>query len=73
MFAPGSRIGPRILVGNGRATIEDLSSKNGTFLRGERLQAPLALRDGDETRLGRIQLTFRMAAVQASTQTEASA
>jgi DNA-binding winged helix-turn-helix (wHTH) protein len=66
-----SRHHARILVSRGGATIEDLGSKNGTFLRGERLLAPRALRDGDEIRLGRIRLTFKMAARQPSTRTEA--
>jgi pSer/pThr/pTyr-binding forkhead associated (FHA) protein len=66
-----SRHHARILVSQAGATLEDLGSKNGTFLRGERLTGPRALRDGDELCLGRIRLTFRMTARQASTQTEA--
>jgi pSer/pThr/pTyr-binding forkhead associated (FHA) protein len=58
-------------VSQAGATLEDLGSKNGTFLRGERLTAPRALSDGDELCLGRIRLTFRTTARQASTQTEA--
>jgi DNA-binding winged helix-turn-helix (wHTH) protein len=67
-----SRQHARILVSSDGAMLEDLGSKNGTFLRGERVRAPRALRDGDEIRLGRIRLTFRMAAGQASTETEAA-
>jgi DNA-binding winged helix-turn-helix (wHTH) protein len=66
-----SRHHARILVSKGGATVEDLGSKNGTFLRGERLLRPRPLRDGDEIRLGRICLTFKMTAGQASTRTEA--
>ena len=66
-----SRHHARILVSKDGATLEDLGSKNGTFLRGQRLSAPRALRDGDEIALGRIRLTFRMPSGQASTQTEA--
>lgn len=66
-----SRHHARILVSKGGATLEDLGSKNGTFLRGERLGAPRALRDGDEIALGRIRLTFKMTAGQPSTKTEA--
>ena len=65
-----SRHHARILVSKGGATLEDLGSKNGTYLGGERLGAPRALRDGDEIALGRIRLTFRMAAGQASTKPE---
>jgi DNA-binding winged helix-turn-helix (wHTH) protein len=55
-----SRRHARILVADGRATLEDLGSKNGTFLRDERLTAPSTLSDGDEIRLGRVRMTFRV-------------
>jgi DNA-binding winged helix-turn-helix (wHTH) protein len=55
-----SRHHARILVSPGGATLEDLGSRNGTFLRGERVVSPRSLRDGDEIGLGRIRLTFRM-------------
>jgi len=54
-----SRRHARIDVRSGRATIEDLGSKNGTFVRDERLVGPRALEDGDEIRLGYAPLTFR--------------
>jgi hypothetical protein len=66
-----SRHHARILVSKGGATLEDLGSKNGTYLGGERLGAPRVLRDGDEIALDRILLTFRMAAREASTKSEA--
>jgi DNA-binding winged helix-turn-helix (wHTH) protein len=66
-----SRHHARILVSRSGATLEDLGSKNGTFVAGERLRGPRALRDGDEISLGRIRLIFRMSAAQVSTQTEA--
>jgi len=44
---------------DGSATIEDLSSKNGTFLRSERLTAPVALSNGDEITLGSVPVRFR--------------
>jgi DNA-binding winged helix-turn-helix (wHTH) protein len=58
---PGvSRRHARILVRGGRATIEDLGSKNGTFLDGERVETPQALQDGATIRLGRrASLVFR--------------
>jgi pSer/pThr/pTyr-binding forkhead associated (FHA) protein len=34
------------------ATLEDLGSKNGTFVGGERLSSPRVLAEGDEIRLG---------------------
>ena len=55
-----SRRHARILVAGGTATLEDLGSKNGTFLRDKRLTAPSPLSDGDEIRLGRVRMTFRI-------------
>ena len=54
-----SRRHARIVVAGTRATIEDLASKNGTFLRGRRLVAMEALQDGDEIVIGATSLTFR--------------
>ena len=54
-----SRHHARIVVANGQATLEDLGSKNGTYLRRQRIaSAPLS--DGDEIRLGTASLTFRV-------------
>jgi DNA-binding winged helix-turn-helix (wHTH) protein len=54
-----SRRHARILVEGGEAVLEDLGSKNGTFLHGERVVAPIPLVDGDVFRLGRVSLTLR--------------
>jgi pSer/pThr/pTyr-binding forkhead associated (FHA) protein len=69
--APGvSRRHARIVVGDDGAMLEDLASKNGTFV-GERLvEEPTALHDGDRLRLGRQLLTFRSAGSAAPTRTE---
>lgn len=64
-----SRHHARIRVTGLDATIEDLESKNGTYLRGERLQAPAPLADGDEIRLGSVLVKFRSEATVGSTQT----
>jgi DNA-binding winged helix-turn-helix (wHTH) protein len=58
---PGvSRRHARIVLGEAGATLEDLDSKNGTFLGGARVVTPRPLRDGDEVRLGaRVTLVFR--------------
>jgi DNA-binding winged helix-turn-helix (wHTH) protein len=48
-----------IRIAGERAALEDCGSKNGTFLRGERLDAPASLSDGDEILLGRARLVFR--------------
>jgi len=54
-----SRHHARIRVRGTAATIEDLASKNGTYLRGERLAKPSPLTDGDEIRLGSVLVKFR--------------
>jgi len=46
-------------VEEGRAILEDLESKNGTFLRGDRLDGPTELVDGDEFQLGDVPVRFR--------------
>jgi pSer/pThr/pTyr-binding forkhead associated (FHA) protein len=52
--------GTRQLLRDGRAVLEDLESKNGTFLDGERVVSPQALEDGATIRLGwRASLVFR--------------
>ena len=48
-----SRCHARIVVAGTTATIEDLGSKNGTYLNGERLQQPALLANGDEIWIGR--------------------
>jgi FHA domain/Transcriptional regulatory protein, C terminal len=55
-----SRRHARIVVAGGKATLEDLGSKNGTFLRGERISSPRPLADGDQIVLGRVHATFRV-------------
>lgn len=70
--APGiSRRHARIVVSEG-AVIEDLRSKNGTWVRDQRVTAPTALNDGDPVRLGSLLLTFRFAHAVDSTDTQAS-
>jgi pSer/pThr/pTyr-binding forkhead associated (FHA) protein len=49
-----------IRVEGGRATLTDLGSKNGTFVRGQPIARPTLLQDGDEVRLGlRATVVFR--------------
>ncbi|HQQ76421.1 MAG TPA: FHA domain-containing protein [Thermoanaerobaculia bacterium] len=47
--------------------LEDLGSKNGTYVRGERITGPVALKDGDDVRLGLVTFVFRAAPTGAST------
>jgi len=53
-----SRHHARIRVARGGATVEDLGSKNGTFLRGKRIAAATVLVQGDDIRIGPVTLTF---------------
>ena len=64
-----SRVHARIMVRGERALLEDLGSKNGTFLRGARLEAPAELADGDEIGVGPAVLLFRTAQGDSTTET----
>ena len=64
-----SRRHARILVEHDRATIEDLGSKNGTFVRGQRISEPTLLTAGDVIRLGRVSMKLRALRVEQSTAT----
>jgi DNA-binding winged helix-turn-helix (wHTH) protein len=55
-----SREHARIVIEGGVAVLEDLGSKNGTFVHGQRVEAPVRLADGDEIRIGAFQLTYRI-------------
>ena len=44
--------------GDGRLTIEDLGSLNGTFLNRRRIESRPSLADGDELQIGKYKLTF---------------
>jgi DNA-binding winged helix-turn-helix (wHTH) protein len=69
---PGvSRRHARVVVSEGVATIYDLGSKNGTWVRGQRIAAPCVLYDGDQLRIGSMLLTFRATTTGMSTATEA--
>ena len=68
-----SRHHARIVVGDGRAVLEDLGSKNGTFLRGQPLDAPAELADGDEICIGPAVLVFRTSAGTSTTETGTAA
>ena len=64
-----SRAHARIVVTDGMACLEDLSSKNGTFVRGQRLEGRVELKDGDEITIGPARLVFRAVQAKATTQT----
>jgi DNA-binding winged helix-turn-helix (wHTH) protein len=68
--APGvSRQHARIVVAEGTAALEDLGSKNGTYLRGRRIEAPAPLADGDPIVLGTALITVRLLRPGGSTET----
>ena len=64
-----SRKHARLCVEGESATIEDLASKNGTWLNDERLNGPMTLRDGDRLQLGPVLLEFRTSAASSATKT----
>jgi DNA-binding winged helix-turn-helix (wHTH) protein len=64
-----SRHHARIEISGERVTVEDLQSKNGTFLGGKKLDSPAMLADGDELKLGSVSLKFRVFPLSGSTAT----
>jgi len=54
-----SRHHARILVSRDGIVIEDLGSKNGTFVGGRRIDGPTTLTNGDEVRIGDVSVVFR--------------
>ena len=64
-----SRHHARIIVEGRDATVEDLGSKNGTYVGAQRVTAPYRLSDGDQIRLGSVVITFRIPPPVGSTET----
>jgi DNA-binding winged helix-turn-helix (wHTH) protein len=67
-----SRCHAAITVRGTTAVIEDLGSKNGTFVNGRRLDGPTALSNGDEIWIGRSVARMRFVIAGEPTETEAS-
>lgn len=65
-----SRRHARVVISGGTATMEDLGSKNGTYLGEERIGGPKALAHGDSIRLGSVKLIVRVVCEDKSTKTE---
>ena len=64
-----SRLHARVVIGGPEgAILEDLGSKNGTWLRGRRIETPERLEDGDDVRIGSVALTFRAFSAAAPTE-----
>ena len=69
--APGvSRRHALITIAAARATIEDLGSKNGTFVGDQRVVGSRPIGDGDVITVGSVKLTVRVLQTPTSTETE---
>jgi DNA-binding winged helix-turn-helix (wHTH) protein len=64
-----SRRHARITIHGETATLEDLGSKNGTFVADQPVTAPTKLSDGDRIRVGTCELTFHSNVAPGSTET----
>jgi DNA-binding winged helix-turn-helix (wHTH) protein len=67
-----SRRHARVFVTGGQATLEDLGSKNGTFIGGQRVERPTRLEDGATVIVGPALLLFRGHSGHDSTKTGSS-
>jgi len=65
-----SRFHARIVLTGDEASLEDLGSKNGTYLRDQRIAEPARLQHGDKIRVGPFSLTFHVSRPGATTETE---
>jgi DNA-binding winged helix-turn-helix (wHTH) protein len=66
-----SRHHARITINGDRATVEDLGSKNGTWVGAAPVAGPTAVRDGCELRFGSVVVTVRFGGHLVSTETVA--
>jgi DNA-binding winged helix-turn-helix (wHTH) protein len=64
-----SRRHARIVITGTEAVLEDLGSKNGTFVGKAPVSTPVRLNDGDEVRTGSVVFRFRMTSPRGSTAT----
>jgi DNA-binding winged helix-turn-helix (wHTH) protein len=67
-----SRRHARIEIDANRATVEDLGSKNGTYVNDRLVSGPTPVVDGDQVRLGSLLFTFRLSQPSQSTETQSS-
>jgi hypothetical protein len=65
-----SRQHARISIQNGKAVLEDLRSRNGTFLAGQPVTAPAPLEDGNVIGLGPVTLVFEILGTDGTTESE---
>jgi DNA-binding winged helix-turn-helix (wHTH) protein len=64
-----SRRHARIRISGTEAVLEDLGSKNGTFVNGGRVSTVVRLKDGDEVQVGSVVSRFRMTSPEGVTAT----
>jgi DNA-binding winged helix-turn-helix (wHTH) protein len=67
-----SREHARLVVSGDKAEIEDLGSKNGTWLGSRRVEGRFPLADGDEIRVGEVRLLYRGPAAGLSEETKSA-
>jgi DNA-binding winged helix-turn-helix (wHTH) protein len=67
-----SRKHARIAIDASGAVVEDLGSKNGTYVNDRRIDAPTPVVDGDQVRIGSLLFTFRLAQGNETTETQSS-
>ena len=67
-----SRQHARITIAGNEASIEDLNSKNGTFVSDRRVDSATRLVDGSSIRVGSVRLTFTTVRNRGATETEAA-
>jgi len=65
-----SRRHARIVVTSGEATVEDLGSKNGTYVNERRVTDATALEDGNQMRVGSVTMVYRRVSALPSTVTQ---
>jgi DNA-binding winged helix-turn-helix (wHTH) protein len=65
-----SRHHARIVVRPAEAIVEDLGSKNGTYVGSQRVDQPRPLVDGEQIRLGPVVITFRIPQPPGTTETD---
>ncbi|MEO8350013.1 MAG: FHA domain-containing protein [Acidobacteriota bacterium] len=65
-----SRHHARISIQGGKAVLDDLRSRNGTFLAGRPVSTPTALEDGDVIGLGPVTLVFEILGMTGTTESD---
>lgn len=63
-----SRHHARLVVRGSEVTVEDLDSKNGSFVEGKRLKVPRRLKSGDIVKFGSVVMTFHTYSPETSTE-----